>query len=331
MSNEPSPDGSSASTPPVEPDPAALETAAKGCRNCGAVLTGPFCANCGQSADTRIPTVWKLFGEFVDGLYNLDSRVWRTLTQLAFRPGKLTMEYFAGRRARYVAPFRLYLVVSLVFFVLDSFLENGQSAVGLARTGAIVETASDNAPAPEEEPSEIAAVGRPEADASQCRFVDDLLAPGSFLRQRTATACERVFADNGRALIEAFSDQLPLMMFLLIPLMAAFFKPLYLFTGRGYVEHLLFLFHVHAFYFLAATVSLLASGLLVWPTLSTAAGLGLGALWIYATYYAYRALRNVYGQGRLLTSLKFIVLLFAYLVVLSLTVALTFLFAAFSL
>lgn len=57
-----------------------------------------------------------LVREFVGDLFALDSRIWRTLEPLLWKPGHLTVEYFTGRRVRYVAPLRLYVFAGLVFF-----------------------------------------------------------------------------------------------------------------------------------------------------------------------------------------------------------------------
>lgn len=46
----------------------------------------------------------------------------RTLGSLLFRPGHLTNEYVRGRIVSYIAPFRLYLVSSVLFFLLFSFV-----------------------------------------------------------------------------------------------------------------------------------------------------------------------------------------------------------------
>jgi len=54
-------------------------------------------------------------------LFEIDSRLWRTLIPLLVRPGKLTLDYLEGRRARYMPPFRMYLVLSVIFFVIAFF------------------------------------------------------------------------------------------------------------------------------------------------------------------------------------------------------------------
>jgi hypothetical protein len=91
------------------------------CRNCGAALSGCFCANCGQAADIHVPSTSELIHEALEGITHSDSRLWRTLWLLWFKPGKLTQEFVAGRRAAYLPPFRLYLVLSIIFFLVASF------------------------------------------------------------------------------------------------------------------------------------------------------------------------------------------------------------------
>jgi Protein of unknown function (DUF3667) len=89
------------------------------CANCGAVLTGPFCGQCGQRAHLH-RTVGSVFHEFLHGITHLDGKAWTTLPMLLFRPGRLIRSYIDGHRARYVAPVPLFLmVIFLMFFVLS--------------------------------------------------------------------------------------------------------------------------------------------------------------------------------------------------------------------
>lgn len=94
---------------------------AEECLNCGDTLAGQYCANCGQRASSRLISIWELTRDAFGDLFELDSRVWRTLIPLTMRPGKLTRDYLEGRRARYMPPFRTYLVLSLFFFVVAFF------------------------------------------------------------------------------------------------------------------------------------------------------------------------------------------------------------------
>lgn len=87
------------------------------CANCDTHLNGDFCHVCGQSAHVH-RSVLHILEEFAHGLYHFDSKAWRTLPMLAFRPGRLTRAYTHGQRARYIAPLALFLLsVFLMFFV----------------------------------------------------------------------------------------------------------------------------------------------------------------------------------------------------------------------
>ncbi|HKJ20007.1 MAG TPA: DUF3667 domain-containing protein, partial [Woeseiaceae bacterium] len=91
------------------------------CLNCGTELRGQYCGHCGQRARSRLISLWELIQDAFGDLLELDSRLWRTVIPLLVRPGQLTRDYLEGRRARYMPPFRMYLVLSVVFFVVAFF------------------------------------------------------------------------------------------------------------------------------------------------------------------------------------------------------------------
>ncbi|WP_022695029.1 DUF3667 domain-containing protein [Ponticaulis koreensis] len=88
------------------------------CRNCGTVVTGRYCGNCGQLAQTFHRPIWSLASEVLGDFLSLDGRVMRTLPSLMLRPGRVTREYLTGKRQRFVPPFRLYLLTSFIYFVM---------------------------------------------------------------------------------------------------------------------------------------------------------------------------------------------------------------------
>lgn len=90
------------------------------CPNCDAPARGQYCAECGQRSQVRVITLWQLTRDLIGDLANLDSRIWLSLRTLLLKPGMLTQDYLKGRRARYMPPFRMYLVLSLVFFLINS-------------------------------------------------------------------------------------------------------------------------------------------------------------------------------------------------------------------
>ncbi len=54
----------------------------------------------------------------VSDYFHFDHQFFHTLKPLFFSPGKLTNEYMAGRRVQYLHPVKMYIFISLVYFVL---------------------------------------------------------------------------------------------------------------------------------------------------------------------------------------------------------------------
>lgn len=87
------------------------------CRNCGTPIGKRFCTVCGQlGADFHRP-VWDLVTSSIADMFALDGRVWHTLPALLLKPGRMTRDYIDGKRARFVPPFRLFLLTSVIFFL----------------------------------------------------------------------------------------------------------------------------------------------------------------------------------------------------------------------
>jgi hypothetical protein len=88
------------------------------CANCSTPMQGEFCHDCGQSIHTVLRPMHHMVEDTLDMVLHVDGRVIHTIPPLFLRPGFLTLEYFAGRRQRYVAPFRLMFVLSLLAFFM---------------------------------------------------------------------------------------------------------------------------------------------------------------------------------------------------------------------
>ncbi len=93
------------------------------CLNCGAVLPGQFCPDCGQRDQPLCQPAHVFIAESVSEYFGLDGRLWRSIGLLLFRPGALTAAYLDGRRARYLRPLRLYLTATVLFFFLLSLTD----------------------------------------------------------------------------------------------------------------------------------------------------------------------------------------------------------------
>jgi hypothetical protein len=102
------------------------------CENCGAPLTGEFCPECGQHAIDYRRSIFRVLLDAADSFLNWDTKFLHSMNQLLIRPWQLTNDFNAGRRARYVHPLRLYLIASIVFFLLARAIDwESQSPIQL--------------------------------------------------------------------------------------------------------------------------------------------------------------------------------------------------------
>lgn len=88
------------------------------CLNCGVEVVGNFCHVCGQQASEMKVRIIPLLRELTGDWLGFDSVFWKTLNALVRWPGVLTQAFNSGQRVRYLAPTRLYLLVSIVFFFI---------------------------------------------------------------------------------------------------------------------------------------------------------------------------------------------------------------------
>ena len=308
------------------------------CANCHAALAGEYCGVCGQRHEPHVHTVAHFAGEAFESVSHADSRLWRTLWYLLARPGFLTREFFAGRRVRYLPPFRLYLVISVLFFLVAGlpdapmFVDDGPTPDRVDKMNAAAEEL-EKASGPGSEPLKRAAAAiRLEADKEKAKldteepvvapdglssknamtdFCDEFKTPDRSANENYAklhSACAKISEDGGRELGKTVVHNIPRAMFVFLPLLALAMKPLYWRPKRYYVEHLLFLVHNHAFVFLVLTLLALLELALV--QINPVAGQHLGLVkfvaWLYMIWYLFRGMRDYYGQGRALTFLKYL-------------------------
>jgi hypothetical protein len=290
------------------------------CKNCDAVLLGRFCANCSQAADVHVPTTRELLHELLEGITHSDSRLWRTLTTLWFKPGKLTQEFVAGRRAAYLPPFRLYLVLSIIFFLLASFTHLNVQVVNFDEA---LKSGSPEAIAAAPAANRI-------TSCADVNFIGAAAHPA--WNARIKRACEAIVRDNGTSLAHVAVSTLPKAMFIFLPLIAFLNMLLYWRPRYRYAEQLLFFVHLHAFYFSVAILLLLTSQAAdSWPKLEGVAGFLETILGWTMPVYTLMAMRRVFRRGWLGTVFKGVVLFFLYSIVFGLTVAGVFVYAAWQL
>src|SRR5210317_1181825 len=90
------------------------------CLNCGQPFRGDenFCSYCGQKNNINHLSFGLFLNNFFAGMFNYDSRFWKTFVPLLTMPGKVSRLYIDGKRVCFVNPFQLYLNVSIIFFLL---------------------------------------------------------------------------------------------------------------------------------------------------------------------------------------------------------------------
>ena len=90
------------------------------CLNCGYPFTKneKFCPECGQKNKGKKITLASFIREVFAGFFSWDAKFWRTLIPLLVNPGKVSKNYIEGKRDRYSNPFRFYLTVSILFFLI---------------------------------------------------------------------------------------------------------------------------------------------------------------------------------------------------------------------
>jgi hypothetical protein len=287
------------------------------CKNCDAVLLGRFCANCSQAADVHVPTTKELVHELLEGITHSDSRLWRTLKTLWLKPGKLTEEFVAGRRVAYLPPFRLYLVLSVIFFLLASFVPIGVEVVSF---------------------SDVLKPGHPATDASAAAAksitscAEANFPPHPAWNPRIRHVCEALQGEKSGNWLHLVINTLPKAMFIFLPLIAFLNMLMYWRPRYRYAEQLLFFVHLHAFYFSVAILLLLiAEAADSWPKLEGIAGFLSTALGWTLPVYSLLALHRVFRRSWLGTLFKGVVLFFVYSIVFGLTVAGVVVYAALQL
>ena len=287
------------------------------CDNCRASLTGEFCSECGQAArDYNVP-IGTFAKDMVSESFDLDSRLRATMHPLFFRPGLVPKEYVGGHRARFVPPFRLYLLASFAMFLLMSLGSGINVDVGErppqfeidldGRSRAAVETEAGATEARANAQTASDSVGASPTD-SLAQRIENL---ERSLETRLSEGVSRAAEDPG-TFAEEFSNRMAQAMFLLLPVFAVLLKLLY--RNRLYVHHIVFAIYFHAWFFLVVAVTLVP-GAFGFNRVSDVMAIVL----LWAPVYLFLAMRRFYAQSRLLTFVKLLALSNIYLVIASLT------------
>jgi hypothetical protein len=184
------------------------------CPGCSTDVTGNFCAQCGEKiiSSSAELSIKHFFRDVYHELFDVDSRFLTTLKSLLLRPGFLTHEWLNGRRKMYIKPFRLYISLVVIHFVIFAMIPSGDMY-------------------------------------NVDRFPPIRLS--TFLSQaiqKKISASESPVELKAR-LNEKIKDDLSIVLYVVVFAIAVVIKVLFPKSNRVYVEHLVFVFHIFAFAF----------------------------------------------------------------------------------
>ncbi len=163
------------------------------CENCSSVLQGSYCHVCGQHAHSPLRNFGHAVEDVFESFWHLDGRIFRTVRDL-FVPGRVAAGYLAGHRVRYVAPLRLFVIVSLLtFFVGKATLHIDKEAV-FSSIDSPAKVELDAGPAPASQTMKSAA-GTAASASAPSTSADAAAAPKGDL-----TTIDAVIADRNRQL-----------------------------------------------------------------------------------------------------------------------------------
>lgn len=315
------------------------------CLNCGTLLIGKYCVECGQPNHTYVAPLWETVEEFFGNHFGFDTKFFHSIVPLLIRPGFLTREYCAGRRERYIKPLRLYLFSSILFFFCAAWLTPAH--FGMETKAPAVKTVTDRAQARKQLEDSIARIksspGMNDAEKSvleatlqsQLETLKDTTETVAPIVGRTTSSSDEVNIGGGNSAFaqkltakirkikedpQGFENDLvyhavPKLMFVFLPLVALLLKLFYIRRKHLYMEHLIFTLHCHALFFLALLVGVIVSALTThygWPVAvkNTASSV---ITW-YLVIYLFLALRNFYQQSWFKTLVKFSLMAVGYFI-----------------
>jgi hypothetical protein len=317
------------------------ETASLRCRNCdfdlSTVTHAKFCPECGQETSLAPPTLREFVNHFFGNYIAVKGGFIQTLWRLITRPGALTVDYLQGRKRRYMLPFRLYLTISVVSFLVFGILVSQGTRDSVIKVDVDAATNSENAATTDASDAPKSASKRLKdvelKDMGTGRF--SLIGDENYIEFRNGEIschkvpvwlCNRAKTKFGSS--EAFRNLMGTLperiirywayaMFALVPIYAALLKLVYVRRRMTYGSHVVFALHLHAFWLLAILFSFAHE----WAT-----AIATFAIPIYAVL----ALRRVYGGGWIKTLLKASVVSLAYVSVAAIGVGVVAIVALFA-
>lgn len=300
------------------------------CLNCGLTLDEiyNYCPRCGQENNQRMVSFGELVKDFFVNYFSFDTKFVRSIKPFLIQPGELTKLFIAGKRSSYVNPLRLYIIVSVIFFFLSTLYikesvtfvsESNGDEIEMNLSDAMDDGGGDTTRAIVSGFQNIKDVLEDESLTDQ-QAMDSLSNMGGIKMDSTFVGgiffsqMRKVARQDLEIFLAYVMQNMPVMMFLLLPVYALLLKLLYVRRNALYVKHLIHGVHLHAFTFFLLTLILLLS--LVFEPLPVLNEWLQIILFLLLFIYIYISMLRVYLQGWFKTLLKFAILGFFYFFIL---------------
>ncbi|OFY63176.1 MAG: hypothetical protein A3H98_12465 [Bacteroidetes bacterium RIFCSPLOWO2_02_FULL_36_8] len=260
------------------------------CENCGTTLKPDFqfCPKCGQENSGTPLTIKALLKDLIGEFFSLDSKFLRSIKPLLIKPGFLTIEFFSGKRAKYISPLKLYLNISLVYFLVLSFGKTPEMKVSFKHN----------------EPNVT------QSDTTGIENKNTWRINPDFIEKKFKKIDKNLFW-------EKFNSFLSPMVFFLLPAFALILMLLFYKSAKSYVRHFVLSLHFHSFVFTVFTFYVLINRLIHLKYF-------LPALFIIVFWNLLMCLKKIYNQKWIVAVFKFFTLMGIYTLVFVIFLSLTF-------
>jgi len=287
------------------------------CQNCGYTVDRNFCSECGQKNTETRQSFAHLFGHFVEDLTHYDTAFWKTIKYLLLRPGRLTKEYLAGYRMKFVPPVKLYIFISFVAFLLMGILP-GTSMIHEKKESETYFVANDEGIQGDtlrEMTIDIAGNtyrSVKELDSLQNIEGKKVSKVGYYFVKSVLKAKEEGMTQA--QIWQGFIHTLPKVLFIYMPIFAFW---LWLFHGKKrwyFFDHGIFTLHYFSFLLLSITIIKILMWLLSYimgdNTQDIISNFINLAMLGYIIFYFFRSHSSMYGEKKLISRLKSLLLFF---------------------
>ncbi len=236
------------------------------CLNCNKGLEPwmEFCPKCGQENHIKRASIKLLTKDFLQDYWTFDSKLFRSLYPLMFKPGYLTKEFITGRRKKYIPPIRLYIFISFIFFLMSSWLnqESNMKLVGTNRDSnpTIIRDTfmNDKGEIEFNTINTTVDVNKEDLNGMDSASIQMLNGIQGFITRMSDP-------ENMSKVKKQIKQKTPMFLFILIPLLALILRWFFYRKKHFYVDYLVFAIHIQTFIFVFLLFSKIISSMITIP------------------------------------------------------------------